>query len=88
MVDISIIIINYNSEDYTVNCIKSLVEHTSTTLKCQYIIVDNGSTKKSYLHVKNYIDSIAKEHPITLVRSNINTGFGGGNMLGVQHAKG
>ncbi|WP_219359833.1 glycosyltransferase family 2 protein [Croceibacter atlanticus] len=88
MVDISIIIINYNSEDYTVNCIKSLFEHTSTTLKCQYIIVDNGSTKKSYLHVKNYIDSIAKEHPVTLVRSNINTGFGGGNMLGVQHAKG
>jgi hypothetical protein len=88
MVDISIIIINYNSEDYTVNCIKSLLKHTSASLNCQYIVVDNGSAKDSYLHVKDYINSIANNLNITLVRSQINTGFGGGNMLGVHHANG
>ncbi|WP_109298781.1 glycosyltransferase family 2 protein [Aquimarina sp. AU474] len=88
MPDISIIIINYNSEEYTINCIKSLLLHTSPKLTCEYFIVDNGSKKESYLTLKNYIDSITATAPIELIRSNINTGFGGGNMIGVQKATG
>ncbi len=88
MVDISIIIINFNSEEYTINCITSLLEHTSKQLKCEYLVVDNGSKKNSYLGVKKYIDSISDDVSITLIRSNINTGFGSGNMIGVQKATG
>jgi GT2 family glycosyltransferase len=86
--DISIIIINYNTADYTINCIKSIFKYTSKDLSCQYIIVDNGSKKESYNFLKNYIDSIRESISITLIRSNINTGFGAGNMIGVQEAKG
>jgi GT2 family glycosyltransferase len=88
MIDISIIIINYNTEEYTINCIKSLFEHTSKEISCEYIIVDNGSEKESYLKLETYIKSIPNEIQIELIRSNINTGFGGGNMIGVQKAKG
>ncbi len=87
MFDISVIIINYNSEKYTIDCINSLLKHTSPQLTCQYIIVDNGSEKESYLSIKKHIDSIDTPS-IELIRSNINTGFGNGNMIGVQKAKG
>ncbi|WP_378183872.1 glycosyltransferase family 2 protein [Aquimarina sp. SS2-1] len=88
MFDISVIIINYNSEEYTINCIKSLLEQTSAQLFCQYIIVDNGSERQSYVKLKKYVDSINIIPPVELIRSNINTGFGGGNMIGVQKATG
>ncbi|SEL38136.1 hypothetical protein SAMN04487910_2292 [Aquimarina amphilecti] len=88
MFDISVIIINYNSEEYTVNCIKSLLEHTSEQLSCQYLVVDNGSKKESYKTVNTYIESIKNNISIELIRSNINTGFGSGNMIGVQKATG
>ncbi len=86
--DISVIIINYNSENLTINCIKSFLKHTSITLNCQYIIVDNASKKDSYITLKKYIDSISNSTNIELIRSNLNTGFGGGNMIGFKKARG
>jgi len=88
MIDISIIIINYNTEEYTINCIKSLFKHTTKELACQYIIVDNGSKKESFLKLESFIKTIPSEYNIELIRSNINTGFGAGNMIGVQKTKG
>ena len=87
MYDISIIIINFNTEQFTINCIASFLKHTSSTLNCQYIVVDNASEKNSYEAVKTYIKSIQSSVKIKLIRSNINTGFGGGNMIGVENAK-
>jgi len=78
MCDVSIIMINYNSDSYTINCIQSLLEFTSTELSCQYIVVDNGSEKESYYNVKKFIDTLDTTINIELIRSNINTGFGGG----------
>lgn len=88
MFDVSVIIINFNSETYTINCIKSLIEHTSPNLQCQYVIVDNGSKKESYLALKKHIESLHNIRSIELIRSNINKGFGGGNMVGVQKSTG
>lgn len=88
MFDISIIIINFNTSQYTINCIESIVKNTNTKLKCQYIIVDNGSQESSFNVVKTYIKTINQKINIQLIRSNINTGFGSGNMIGVLEAKG
>ncbi len=87
--DVSIIIINYNTEVYTISCIESFISNTDPKLKCQFIIVDNASDKNSYQQLKLFIESlfINQNSTIDLIRSNINTGFGGGNMLGVQKAK-
>ncbi|SEW09164.1 hypothetical protein SAMN05428988_1953 [Chitinophaga sp. YR573] len=82
--DVAIILINYNSTHYTRDCIQSVIKHTDPRIKWQIIVVDNASSPEAYLELKNFVDE--KEH-ITLVRSILNVGFSGGNMLGVQHAR-
>ena len=86
--DVSIIIINYNTAKYTINCIDSILKHTSKETSCQYLIVDNGSEAESYYSLKTYIDSISKSVSIKFIRSPINTGFGAGNMIGAREAQG
>ena len=86
--DVSVIIINYNTTEYTINCIKSIFLYTSKNLNCEYLIIDNDSDAKNYYDLKKYIDSVSDSYTIKLTRSNINTGFGGGNMIGVREAKG
>jgi len=83
--DIAIILINYNSSKHTINCIQSIVDNTSEKLNYQIIITDNCSRKEDYLALKEFCESISLPN-LELHRSNINTGFGGGNMNGIQYA--
>ena len=83
MKDVSVIIINYNTSKYTLDCIKSVIELTDKALNFEIIVIDNNSETDDYLHLKN---SFPKVNNAYLHRSPINTGFGGGNMLGVQFA--
>jgi GT2 family glycosyltransferase len=85
MFDIAAIIINYNSSKLTQECVDSIIQKTPSSLSFQIIIVDNCSEKEDYLSLKQYCDS----HPfknLQLIRSKINTGFGGGNMTGFHFA--
>ncbi len=84
--DISIISINYNNYNLTLNFVKSLIKHTSRNISYEIIIVDNCSKQQDYNFLKNGLREYEKT--TKLVRSNINTGFGGGNMYGTQFAKG
>ncbi|WP_281228500.1 glycosyltransferase family 2 protein [Flavobacterium aquiphilum] len=83
--DIAIILINYNSSKHTVNCIQSIVDNTSEKLNYQIIITDNCSRKEDYLALKEFCETISLPN-LELHRNNINTGFGGGNMNGIQFA--
>jgi GT2 family glycosyltransferase len=83
MKDISVIIINYNTAAYTLDCIHSVIELTDKTLNIEVIVIDNNSKADDYAHLKN---NLPKAEHIFLHRSPINTGFGGGNMLGIQFA--
>jgi len=83
---ISIITINYNNSILTFNFIKSVIAHTNKCLQIEFIIVDNCSVIKEYNLLKKNINSLTGN--IKLIRSNVNLGFGGGNMLGNQHATG
>jgi GT2 family glycosyltransferase len=81
-VDLSIIIINYNTADLTQCCIRSVVEHTEG-LNYEIILVDNASTELLD------VDSIRREFPgLKLVMSPENLGFAGGNNLGIRSATG
>ena len=84
MFDIAVIIINYNTSYYTLKCIKSVIEKTDSSVAYQIIVVDNNSNLDDY---KNLKSNFPKDKNISLHRSNINTGFGGGNMHGVQFCK-
>ncbi len=86
MFDIAVILINYNSSEHSINCIRSIIEKTSKNLNYQIIITDNCSEKEDYLKLKSFCEE--NNFPnLELHRSNINTGFGGGNMFGIQFAK-
>lgn len=86
MFDIAVILINYNSSKHTINCIQSILDKTSEKLNYQIIITDNCSQKEDYLTLKNFCDTISFPN-LELHRSKINTGFGGGNMNGIQYTK-
>lgn len=86
MVDVAIILINYNSSQHTINCVRSIIEKTSNRISYQIIITDNCSEISDYLALKTFFDE-AKIPNLELHRSPINTGFGGGNMYGIPYAK-
>lgn len=85
MFDIAVILINYNSSEHTINCIRSIIEKTSKNLRYQIIITDNCSEKEDYLKLKSFCDTGAIPN-LQLHRNPINSGFGGGNMYGAQFA--
>ncbi|NNK18920.1 MAG: glycosyltransferase family 2 protein [Maribacter sp.] len=85
--EVSIILINYNSSEYSIKCIERVLEITSNSLSYEIIIVDNASKKEDFALLKSSLAQLNNDK-VSLYRSRINTGFGGGNMHGVQFAKG
>jgi len=85
MFDIAAILINYNSSQLTQECIQSVINKTAYTINFQIIVVDNCSEKEDYLKLKQFCDNHTFPN-LQLVRSNINTGFGAGNMMGVHYS--
>jgi GT2 family glycosyltransferase len=79
--DISIIILNYNSGDFTENCVKSLIDNNSND-NYEIIIVDNCSNKEEF----EKLNSLRSIPNLKIFRSRINLGFSGGNMFGFQNA--
>lgn len=79
--DLSIIIINYNTKALTTQCIASVYQYTRG-LSFEIILVDNNSTETG-------IEEVQEKWPdIKLLKSQENIGFAGGNNLGIQHARG
>jgi len=83
--DIAVILINYNSCEYTISCIRSINEKTSKDINYQIIITDNASEDVDYLTLKSFCET-SNFTNVELHRSNLNTGFGAGNMLGTEFA--
>ncbi len=81
--DVSIILINYNSSDYTQECVKSILEKTGDNVRFNIIVVDNCSAEEDYLKIQNLGDT----GNVCVVRSKINLGFAGGHMFGLQFTR-
>lgn len=79
--DVSIIIVNYNTKELIINCIESIINQT-LNLTFEIIIVDNASIDGSQQAIK-------KIYPhVILIESKINLGFGRANNLGAERALG
>lgn len=83
MPEASVIIINYNTALLTLQCIKSFYSFCNKE-SFEIIVVDNASNPSDYSELKKEIEDHFPE--IKLIRSRINLGFGGGNMMGIQHS--
>ncbi len=79
--DVSIIIVSYNTKELTHNCLKSVFEQTKD-IAFEVIVSDNGSTDGS-------VGMIKAEFPqVILIENNENLGFGAANNRGLAIAKG
>lgn len=78
--DVSIIIVNYNTYDLTSACVQSIIDYTNG-LSYEIIVVDNASTDGSKEKFEN-------DTRIRYIYSKKNGGFGYGNNLGIAVAKG
>ena len=80
---LSIIIVNWNTANLTVDCIKSIfTDKGLKQLAYEIILVDNASSDDS-------IEKISKlKGPITIIKNKENVGFGRANNQGIKIAKG
>ena len=86
MLQIAVILINYNSSNYTIKCIESILQKTSNELNYKICCIDNNSDLADYRVLVDYF-KINTSDKVSLIRSKINKGFGGGNMHGLQYAE-
>lgn len=80
MIDVSIIIVNYNTSELTKQCIDSIYDKTSN-VEFEIIVVDNDSTDGSK-------ELFIKDKRIRFIEAGGNIGFGKANNIGVTAAKG
>lgn len=81
MIEVSIIIINFNTKDLTIACIESILKNENI-LKFEIIIVDNASTECDACVFKDMFPQIK------LIKNSTNSGFAKGNNIGISIATG
>jgi GT2 family glycosyltransferase len=84
--DLSIIILSFNTKDLTLACISSIAAQYKQELdkeQFEIIVIDNASTDDSVKAVRNL-----KLKNLTVIESNENLGFSKGCNLGAKNAKG
>ena len=82
---VSIIVLTYNNLEFNKNCIHSIL-NTTAYANYELIIVDNQSTDGTVEYLK---ELEAKKLPqVKIILNPVNSGFAGGNNLGIREAKG
>lgn len=78
---VGVVILNFNTADDVLACVKSVKEKTSTNYRIY--IVDNCSTDNSAEIIRNNFEDDAS---VTLLFSDKNRGFSAGNNIGIKQA--
>lgn len=80
---VSVLILNYNGEDYLANCIQSVLK--SPYPNFEVLLVDNASTDDS---LNNAQQAFGADPRLRIVKNHANLGFSGGNNAGLPHCRG
>ncbi len=80
-IDVSIIIISYNTKSLTTKCIESIFKYTND-INYEVIVVDNASSDGTCTQIRELYPTVV------LIESKENLGFGKANNLGMQTARG
>lgn len=81
-IDLSVIILNYNTKDLLQDCLQSVLKSKKSGFSYEIIVVDNASTDGSAAMVKKEFAQVR------LIQSNKNVGFAAGNNLAIPHISG
>lgn len=76
MINLSIIIVNFNTYEFLKNCIESIFKNVGN-LDIEIIIIDNAST-----------DALPENSKVKIIRNTKNVGFAVANNQGIKQAKG
>lgn len=80
--ELSIIIVNYKTEELTSNCIDSVIKSNTKGFEYEIIVVDNASKDES-------IEAIEKQFPeVKIIKNHENLGFSKANNIGIEASKG
>jgi N-acetylglucosaminyl-diphospho-decaprenol L-rhamnosyltransferase len=83
-IDLTIVVINYNTRDLTLACLQSIIDHTKG-LNYECIVIDNHSTDGSRPALARFV---ATDERFRLIKSAKNLGFGRANNYVARKAKG
>ncbi len=84
--DLSVIIVNYNTYTYTKNCILSVLESIEDGgLNAEIIVVDNASQDGS---IEKLYAKFRENENVKFIRNKENIGFSGANNIGMKAARG
>jgi N-acetylglucosaminyl-diphospho-decaprenol L-rhamnosyltransferase len=79
--DLSIIIVNWNSLGYLRKCIRSVYKHVHG-ISIEIVVVDNASPELG-------VETVNEEFPaVNILKSTVNLGFAGANNLGFRQSSG
>ncbi len=80
-IDLSVVIINWNTKELLLNCIRS-IKDTTHKISYEIIVVDNGSHDGSQLAIKEQFPEVR------LIENNQNLGFARANNIGISTSRG
>lgn len=84
---LSIIIVNLNTKDLTIGCIRS-IEKEAKDLSFEVLLTDNGSNDGSVEALKEITKEDYWKDKFTLILNDSNTGYAKANNQGIRKAKG
>ncbi|MBI4089355.1 MAG: glycosyltransferase family 2 protein [Candidatus Levybacteria bacterium] len=83
--DLSIIIVNYNTKDFLKKCIKSIVDNVSKKISYEIIVIDNASADRIQ---NSEFSFILQNQNLQLIFNKKNLGFSKANNIGIRKAQG
>lgn len=81
MKSVFILILNFNGNNNTLDCVESLKKINITDFKLTILVVDNNSSEK--LNLKS---DLFEKIQLKVIKNEKNLGFSGGNNVGIRHA--
>lgn len=88
MLDLSIIIVSFNTDKLTQACLESIIKNT-TKISYEIIVVDNGSKDKSIESLNNLKTKNSQSaQEIKIIENKKNLGYAKANNIGIKAAKG
>lgn len=90
MIKMSVIILSYNTRDYTLQCLTTLwTSLQGSEHETEIIVIDNASVDDSVAEIKHFIDKHKNNNiDLKLIENEMNSGFTKGNNQGEKLAKG
>ncbi len=89
MIDLSIIIVSYNTKDVLKECLESIFENLPKKYSFEVIVVDNASTDGSAQAIQNSKFKIQNDNvKFKIIQNKENLGFSRANNIGVRASSG